>query len=114
MTNNHSYIIDSKNKEDIINQIIINNSSININGNNITSRKAKKIYNRHKSTENEDKYIRNKPLCIIKKIFLSNNNNNSLINTNKKNKEVFINNNIKLKKMIYSNNNSNVLLIHKF
>ena len=103
---NNSYIIDSKMQDEIINKIMINDSSIN---NSI--KKNKKVYHRHKSTENENnKYIKSKQMNIIKKILMSNNNistnNNSLRNSCKNiNKGIY--NNIS-KKNTYSNNNSTI------
>ena len=76
--NNNSFIIDSKAKNQAINKLIINDSSLNDN------KKTKKIYHRHKSIENNsNKYIiRNKPLNKIKKILISSNNSNNNSNNN--------------------------------
>ena len=111
---NNSYINDSKAQEEITNKLAINDSSLNINTNttNILSKKSKKIYHRHKSIESSNKYIKNKPLGIIKKILIyKNNNNNSMKNINKSLDKKSINNNscINVKKVIKSNNNSNLI-----
>ena len=98
--NNSSFIIDSKVKNQTINKMIINDSSLNEN------KKSKKIYHRHKSIENNsNKYIiRNKPLNIIKKILISKNNssNNSFINI----KRGFNNSYINFKNKMNSTNNA--------
>ena len=106
--NNNSYILDSKAQDELINKYMINNSSLNN-----TIRNNKKIYHRHKSIENENKYIKGKQMNIIKKILMSSNNNinsnnNSLRNSNKViNKGIYNNNNSAIisKKIISSNNN---------
>ena len=105
---NHTYVNESNNKEDENNKLIGNNSTLNVNNNNsITSKKSRTIYDRHKSIENANEYLRNKPLGLIKKIFVSNDNNNSLKFLNKeKYKEIMANTNIKYKKNINSNNST--------
>ena len=109
---NNSYIIDTKAQDELINKYMINDSSLNN-----TIRNNKKIYHRHKSIENDNKYIKGKQMNIIKKILMSNNsstnsnNNNSLRNSCKSINQGFYNNNnsaIITKKIISSNNNSTV------
>ena len=112
----NSYIIDFKIQNESINKFITNNSSLNVNNttNNNISKKTKKIYNRHKSIENNvNKYIKNKPLGIIKKILISSNNNsniisnsNSIKNINKEKIKQINNNYINVKKLINSHNTS--------
>ena len=122
----NSYINDSRAQEEITNKLIINDSSLNINTNtntnsntnNILSKKSKKIYHRHKSIENANKFIKNKPLGIIKKILISNNtnNNNSMRNINKGLDRKIINNNscINVKKTVKSNNASTINSTNNF
>ena len=69
---NKSYILDSKAQDEIMNKYIMNDNSSIL--------KNKKIYNRHKSIENDTNYIKGKQLNI-KKILLSNNISNSNINS---------------------------------
>ena len=69
---NNSYILDSKAQEDIMNKFMMNDSSSLL--------KNRKIYNRHKSIENNTNYIKGKHINI-KKILLSNNNSNGNINS---------------------------------
>ena len=105
---NHTYINESNNKEDENNKLITNNSTLNVNNNNsITSKKSRTIYDRHKSIENANEYLRNKPLGLIKKIFVSSDNNNSIKILNKaKYKEIMANTNIKFKKNMNSINST--------
>ena len=69
---NNSYILDSKAQDEIMNKFMMNDSSSML--------KNKKVYNRHKSIENNSNYIKGKHLNI-KKILMSNNNNNSNLNS---------------------------------
>ena len=69
---NNSYILDSKAQDDIMNKFMMNDSS--------SLHKNKKIYNRHKSIENDSNSIKCKHLNI-KKILLSNNIGNSNLNS---------------------------------
>ena len=69
---NNSYILDSKAQDDIINKFMMNDCSSLVNN--------KKIYNRHKSIENNSNYTKGKHLNI-KKILLSNNISNSNLNS---------------------------------
>ena len=69
---NKSYILDSKAQDEIMNKYIMNDNSSIL--------RSKKIYNRHKSIENNTNYIKGKQLNI-KKILLSNNISNSNINS---------------------------------
>ena len=109
ISNNNSYIMNSKAQEEFMHKIIINDSSLN---NSI--RNNKKIYHRHKSIENEtNKFIKGKQMNYIKKILMSSNNtntnNNSLRNSCKDiNKGIYNNSAIISKKFISSNNNSTV------
>ena len=106
---NNSYINDSKVQEDITNKFTINDSSLNTNTKSILYKKTKKIYYRHKSIESSNKYIKNKPLGIIKKILISNNNNNNSMRNINKSLEKQNNNNkscIIINKAIKSNNNT--------
>ena len=107
---NNSYIIHSKAQDEIINKYIINDSSLNN-----TIRNNKKVYHRHKSIENDNKFIKGKQMNFIKKILMSNNNNinsnnNSLRNSSKNinNKETYNNSAIISKKIMVSNNNSTI------
>jgi hypothetical protein len=96
---NNSYIIDSKLHDELINKLMINDSSLNN-----TIKKNKKVYHRHKSIENE-KFIKGKQMNIIKKILMSNNNNNA--NNSLKNSCKDIN------KGYYNHNNSNNEMLSK-
>ena len=71
---NNSYILDSKAQADIINKFMMNDSSSLL--------KNKKIYNRHKSIENNSNYIKGKHVNI-KKILMSNNNSTGNINSDR-------------------------------
>ena len=71
---NNSYILDSKAQADIINKFMMNDSSSLL--------KNKKIYNRHKSIENNSNYIKGKHVNI-KKMLMSNNNSTGNINSDR-------------------------------
>ena len=72
---NNSYILDSKAQADIMNKFMMNDSSSLL--------KNKKIYNRHKSIENNNSnYIKGKHVNI-KKILMSNNNSTGNINSDR-------------------------------
>ena len=100
---NNSYILDSKAQADIMNKFMMNDSSSLI--------KTKRVYNRHKSLENNSNYIKGKHVNI-KKILMSNNHNHSNSNVNSERnsyKELtkgVYNKSIVNKKL--SNNNSNI------
>jgi hypothetical protein len=98
---NNSYILDSKAQADIINKFMMNDSSSLI--------KNKKVYNRHKSLENNSNYIKGKHINI-KKILMSNNHCNSNVNSERNSyKELtkgVYNKSIVNKKL--SNNHSNI------
>ena len=100
---NNSYILDSKAQADIMNKFMMNDSSSLI--------KTKRVYNRHKSLENNSNYIKGKHINI-KKILMSNNHNHSNSNVNSERnsyKELtkgVYNKSIVNKKL--SNNNSNI------
>ena len=70
---NNSYILDSKAQADIMNKFMMNDSSSLI--------KTKRVYNRHKSLENNSNCIKGKHINI-KKILMSNNHNHSNSNVN--------------------------------
>ena len=89
--NNNSYLLDSKAQDEIINKYMMNDSFMN----------NKKIYNRHKSVENNsNNYIKGKN---IKKLLMQNNNSNK--NSYKDVNKGFYNKSLMNKK--YINNNSN-------
>ena len=100
---NNSYILDSKAQVDIMNKFMMNDSSSLI--------KTKRVYNRHKSLENNSNCIKGKHINI-KKILMSNNHNHSNSNVNSERnsyKELtkgVYNKSIVNKKL--SNNNSNI------
>ena len=89
--NNNSYILDPKAQDEIISKFMIDDNSL-IN--------SKKIYNRHKSIENNSHYIKGKQMNI-KKMLISNNNSNGNIN----NKGVY--NRSIINKKIVANSTSN-------
>ena len=90
--NNNSYLLDSKAQDEIINKYMMNDSFMN----------NKKIYNRHKSVENNsNNYIKGKN---IKKLFMQNNNNSNK-NSYKDVNKGFYNKSLMNKK--YVNNSSN-------
>ena len=69
---NNSYILDSKAQADIMNKFMMNDSSSLI--------KTKRVYNRHKSLENNSNYIKGKHINI-KKILMSNNHSSNNVNS---------------------------------
>ena len=90
--NNNSYLLDSKAQDEIINKYMMNDSFMN----------NKKIYNRHKSVENNsNNYIKGKN---IKKLLMQNNNNSNK-NSYKDVNKGFYNKSLMNKK--YVNNSSN-------
>ena len=90
--NNNSYLLDSKAQDEIINKYMMNDSFMN----------NKKIYNRHKSVENNsNNYIKGKN---IKKLLMQNNNNSNK-NSYKDVNKGFYNKGLMNKK--YVNNSSN-------
>ena len=93
--NNNSYILDSKAQDEMINKFMMNdNSFLN----------TKRIYNRHKSVENNpNNYFKGKNINIKKLLMKSNNNTNK--NSYKDSNKGFYNRSIMNKK--YNNNSQN-------
>ena len=90
--NNNSYILDSKAQDEIINKYMMNDSFMN----------TKKLYNRHKSVENNpNNYSKGKKMNI-KKLLMQNENNT---NKNSYSNKGFYNRSMINKK--YSNNSGN-------
>ena len=71
---NSSYMLDSKAQDEIMNKYMMNESSSIL--------KGKKIYNRHKSIENNSSHIKGKHLNI-KKILMANNNGSNNLNSDR-------------------------------
>ena len=71
---NSSYMLDSKAQDEIMNKYMMNDSSSIL--------KGKKIYNRHKSIENNSSHIKGKHLNI-KKILMANNNGSNNLNSDR-------------------------------
>ena len=93
--NNNSYLLDSKAQDEIINKYMMNDSFMN----------NKKIYNRHKSVENNsNNYIKGKN---IKKLLMQNNNNSNK-NSYKDVNKGFYNKSLMNKKSVNNSSNNSI------